>query len=221
MVVTLLWRSPSPPSDYKRTSMSYKQWIHVTPPPSLPPSLILYPSIETERHHTQPLTNHPHLPPPTTLSHPPLLTLHSSPSTPHPPLLTLHSSPSTPHPPLLTLHFSPSTPHPPLLTLHFSPSTPHPPLLTLHSSPSLLTLHSSPSTPHLRDMGIRPVSSISPLLPIRSTFHILGYPWGSVSTTWKMVPFSKHSSLRTEFFRCETFALCVKGEVCVCVCVCV
>jgi len=145
--------------------MSYKQWIHVTPPPSLPPSLILYPSIETERHHTQPLTNHPHLPPP--------------------------------------LHF---------LTLHFSPSTPHPPLLTLHSSPS---------TPHLRDMGIRPVSSVSPLLPMRSTLHILGYPWGSVSTTWKMVPFSKHSSLRTEFFRCETFALCVRGEVCVCVCVCV
>ena len=144
---------------------------------SLPPSLILHPSIETERHHTQPLTNHPHLPP----------ALH---------FLILHSSPSTSHPPLLTLHSSHSTPHPPLLILH-----------------------SSPSTPHLRDMGIRPVSSVSPLLPMRSTLHILGYPWGSVSTTWKMVPFSKHSSLRTEFFRCETFALCVRGEVCVCVCV--
>ena len=121
------------------TSMNCKQWIQVTPPPSL----ILHFSIETERHHIQPLTNHPSLPspPPTPPSFPPppSLHLHFSPSTPyppipHPPLLTLHS-----HPPLLTLHSSSSTPHPTL-----SPSTPHPPLLTLHSSPSTLTLHSSP-----------------------------------------------------------------------------
>ena len=110
MVVRLLWRSPSPPSDYKRTSTSYKQWIHITPP-SLPPSSFTPPLRQSST--TFNLSHQPPSPlPPTTLSHPPLPPLH---------FLTLHSSPSTPHSPLLTLHSSPSTPHPPLLTLHSSP----------------------------------------------------------------------------------------------------
>ena len=150
MVVTLLWRSPSPPSDYKRTSTSYKQWIHITPP-SLPPSSFTPPLRQSST--TFNLSHQPPSPlPPTTLSHPPLPPLH---------FLTLHSSPSTPHSPLLTLHSSSSTPHPPLLTLHSSPSTPHPPLLTLHSSPerygdqaSFFYLPLAPHTFHLPHFGV-------------------------------------------------------------------